>query len=45
MATDNHRITLQRFFHLFHGGAQHVGMHLTVAQMVDFYIIAHGLNE
>ena len=45
MTTDNHRIALQHFLHLFHGGAQHVGMHLTVAQMVHLDIVANSLNK
>ena len=43
MAADNHRIALQRFLHLLHGGAKHVGMHLIVAQMTDLDVVAHGL--
>jgi hypothetical protein len=45
MAADDHRITLQRFLHLFHSGAKHVGTHLSVAQMADFNIVANGLNK
>ena len=45
MAADNHKITLQRFLHLFHGGTQHVGMHLIVAQMTHLDVVANGLNK
>jgi hypothetical protein len=33
MAADNHRIALQRFFHLFHRGAKHVSMYLSLARV------------
>lgn len=33
VAADNHRIALQCLLHLFHGSANHVGMHLIVEQM------------
>ena len=43
MAADDHRIALQRFLHLLHRGAKHVGMHLSVVQVADFDIVANGL--
>ena len=45
MTSDYHRIVLQGFLHLLHRGTKHVGMHLTVAQMVDLDVVAHGLNK
>ena len=45
MAADNHRIVLQRFLHLFHRGTKHIGMHLIVAQMAHFDVVAHSLNK
>ena len=44
MAADNHRMIMQSLFHLFHGGANHVSTHLSVAQMADLDIVANGLN-
>ena len=43
MATDNHRIVVQRFLHLFHGGTKHVGMHLSVAQVADLNVVSYSL--
>ena len=31
MTTDNHWVTMKVIFHLFGGGAKHVGAHLTIA--------------
>ena len=43
MAADDHRIVLQRFLHLFHRGAEHIGTHLSVVQIADLHIVANGL--
>ena len=45
MAADNHRVALQRLLQLFHRGAKHIGMHLSVAQMAYLDVVAHGLNK
>ena len=44
MAAHNHRIGREGLLHLLGGGAQHVGMHLVVAQMADLDVVSHRLD-
>ena len=44
MAADDHRIILQRFLRLLHSGAKHIGLHLSIAQMAHFHVVANSLN-
>ena len=44
MAAHNHWHILQVVLHLLGGGTQHVGAHLTIAQVAHLDIVAHGLD-
>ena len=43
MTTDNHGISLERVFHLFHRGTKHMGMHIIILHLAHFNIIANCL--
>ena len=43
VATDYHGIGLQRILHLFHRGAEHICMNLTIVLVHDLDVVTNGL--
>ena len=44
VATYDHGIGPQVYFHLLGSGAEHVGAHWTRTQLIDFYIVPYSFN-